>query len=516
MSNRSNSKQPETPRTNSLNISRPPQPKLLRAYSPSRDSFFDVLQEVMFDHLTVNANENDLIDRHFATVYRVEESSGFIDSLFGSGQVRVRARIDEPDNSHSTIMIPESYDDQTRINLLVEFSGDPDEIGGTPKVGDVVEVSFYNKSNKTKLVGNGLINRIVKTTNVAGVENKNSSGLFGAIASLFSPTPDSCTRPGKQRKTSIAPAGGAAISGENRAATVSDRNPRKLNSPTEDSTQAIANSRLPEQQQPANVPAGGPTPAPQQRFSNDRSTGPGPFEASPGTNQTTPSGGPNKKDPCDEQISTVGAYRARVREDRTGFFGQTRRAGGEDSNGIPFTWDKATDRRIRKLHPDARQVVADFINFSAEQGYYLRVTETYRTVQRQNELYAKGRTVRPPNGTVTKARGLPKSSIHQFGIAFDCVELAKGKDNRNNGKRFSTPGIGSSGFDKAYPKNRWQEIGAIGKQFGFVWGGNFRGFFDGPHFEVFRASASELRRKEARGQVVVDPNLGPNYKYPKF
>ena len=198
------------------------------------------------------------------------------------------------------------------------------------------------------------------------------------------------------------------------------------------------------------------------------------------------------------------------------FFGQTRRAEGEDSNGIPFTWDKATDRRIRKLHPDARQVVADFINFSAEQGYYLRVTETYRTVQRQNELYAKGRTVIPPNGTVTKARGLPKSSIHQYGIAFDCVEIAKGKDNRNNGKRFSTPGIGSTGFDKAYPKNRWQEIGAIGKQFGFVWGGNFRGFFDGPHFEVFRASASELRRKEARGQVVVDPNLGPNYKYPKF
>ena len=106
MSNRSNSKQPEIPRTNSLNVSRPPQPKLLRAYSPIRDGFFDVLQEVMFDHLTVNANENDLIDRHFATVYRVEESNGFIDSLFGSGQVRVRARIDEPDNSHSTIMIP--------------------------------------------------------------------------------------------------------------------------------------------------------------------------------------------------------------------------------------------------------------------------------------------------------------------------------------------------------------------------------------------------------------------------
>ena len=111
-----------------------------------------------------------------------------------------------------------------------------------------------------------------------------------------------------------------------------------------------------------------------------------------------------------------------------------------------------TDRRIRKLHPDARQVVADFINFSAEQGYYLRVTETYRTVQSRMNFTLKAEQLDHLMALLQKQGDSPKSSIHQFGIAFDCVELAKGKDNRNNSKRFSTPGIGSSGFDKAYPK----------------------------------------------------------------
>jgi hypothetical protein len=110
---------------------------------------------------------------------------------------------------------------------------------------------------------------------------------------------------------------------------------------------------------------------------------------------------------------------------------------------------------------------------------------------------------------------MPKSSIHQFGIAFDCVEVKNGKDVRTR-KRFNQNVSWGSGFDKRYPRSRWFEIGEIGKSFGFVWGGNFRGFFDGPHFEVFKARASQLRRKEDQGQVIVDKKLGPNYKFPKF
>jgi hypothetical protein len=514
VSDNSNPNKPNVSSTNSKLIPRPQQRKLQRPYSPGREGFFDVMQELMFDKLTGNINQSETKSSHYATVYRIDEASGFLDSLFGAGNVRVRARIDSPDVAHGAIMIPDSFEDQAKINLLVEFEGSADDLGGKPKLGDIIEVDFYNTTNKTKMYGNGRIKKIITTSKVVGLDNAGNTGIFGAIANLFSPTSDNCAKPGNPSGLKTSPAAGATLSGENRIVTVSERNPRKLNSPTEDSTEGISQSRLPENQQASNIPAGSSTPTPQDNFANSRSSGPGPFQSSPGSNQDTPNGGPKKNDPCDSQIATVGAYRARKAEERGSILG--RLTGDTNADGVPFTWDRETDRRIKKLHPDARQAVADFINFSAEQGYYLRVTETYRTIQRQSELYAKGRTVRPPNKPATYARGNPKSSIHQFGIAFDCVEVASGRDKTKKGKRFSTPGIGVSGFDKAYPKSRWQEIGAIGKQFGFVWGGNFRKLFDGPHFEVFRAKPSELRRKEARGRVVVDPDLGPNYKFPKF
>ena len=515
----SESKKPAIPKYESFGIPRPQSPNLQRPYAPGREGFFDVLQEVMFDHLKVDSQNNLTIDKHFATVYRVEQENGFLDSIFGASQVRVRARIDEPDITHSTVMIPETYDDQSRIDLLVEFSGDPDKIGGTPKLGDVIEVSFYNKANKTKLYGNGQIERIVKTTKVAGGENPGIvEGIVGKIANFFKPTPDDCTGPGNPSKSSVTPAGGAAISGENRAATVSERNPRKLNSPTEDSTAAIQNSRLPEQEQPANVPGSPPTANPDNQGVNARSAGPGPFEASPGTNATTPSGGSRKTDPCDGQILAVGNYRNQTPQGNKNVrFEQP--LGAETNSDKPEpTWDKRSDRLIKTLHPDIRKVVSQFINYAADkENIYLRVTSAYRTVQKQDSLYAVGRTVRPGAKKLTNARGLPKSSIHQFGVAFDCAEIARGRDKRT-GKSFK-----GGQWGKRFPKtpqeiSRWKEINNIAKRFGFIWGGNFRGFYDPVHFEPLRipGKAKALRKKEAAGDVFVDPDLGPNYVYPRL
>ncbi len=522
MSN-SNSKKPQYPKTNATTISRPQQPRLLRPFSPGREGFFDVLQELMFEKLTIPAKDNEVINFHIATVYKVDGGAdgSFINDFFGFNQVRVRARIDEPDTSHSTVMIPDGFDDELRIGLLVEFTGFPDEIGGIPKVGDTIEVSFYNKSNKTKLFGNGLINRIVSTSKVAGVKNKNSTSLPAPMAKIFTPTPDDCTRPGSPKKSSVAPAGGAALSGQNRAATVSDRNPRKLNSPTEDSTSAIVNSRQPEEQQPALVPPFPPTPNPNRQTDNSRSPGPGPFEASPGTNATTPSGGPIKTEPCKSKVLTIGEFRNRIKKAPRGKRRVTLtgplRGLTNTTDPLP-TWDKKTDRKIKTLHPDIRRVVSEFINYAAdEENIYLRVTSAYRTVQKQDSLYAVGRTVRPGAKKLTNAKGLPKSSIHQFGVAFDCAEFAFGRDKRT-GKRFE-----GGQWGKRFPKtpeqiSRWKEIEAIGKKFGFIWGGNFRGFYDPVHFEPVRipGKAKTLRVKEKAGDVFEDPKLGPNYVYPKL
>ena len=493
-------------RTGADLIKRPSQRKTPRPYSPGREGFLDVMQELMFQKLTVPFIEND-VTKHIAIVYRVVKEEGFL-GIFPD-MVKVRARIAGPDLAHSSFLTPKDFEDVAVINTLVEFEARLEDIGGKPpKLGDPIEVEFYNNSDKTKMYGNGIIKKLLPASKIAGKDIKSRSPK----SDLFKPAKEDCQTGG----STVKPPTGGQLLGENRPVTVSERNPRKLNSPTEDSTPAIAKSRKPN---PEDISA---TSSAEDRPQNQspvpsRSSGPGPFEPSPGSNDLPQQGGLKKPDPCESKINSVGDYNGRAGQTNSptpgGAFGGANNV--VTSGPVPKTWDRYTNRRIGKMHPDARHAVAQFINTAQEQGYYLRITETYRTVQRQNELYAKGRTTPKRGKTVTKARGLPKSSIHQFGIAFDCVEVKNGRDVRTR-KRFNQNVPWGSGFDKKYPRSRWFEVGEIGKSFGFVWGGNFRGFFDGPHFEVFKARASQLRRKEDQGQVIVDKKLGPNYKFPKF
>ena len=487
-------------------ISRPQQGRLVRPYSPGRESFLDVMQELMFDKLSAPSTVNEAT-KHVAIVYRVVKEEGFL-GIFPD-TIKVRARIAEPDLTHANFLLPDNFEDNLRINTLVEFSAKKEDLGGkTPKLGDAVEVEFYNNNYKTKMYGNGIIKKLLPSSKIAGRDTKVESPK----SDLFKPAKEDCQTGG----STVKPPTGGQLLGENKPVTVNERNPRKLNSPTEDSTPGIAQSRKPN---PEDVSAIASTEERTQNQSTvpSRSSGPGPFEPSPGSNDLPQQGGSKKPDPCESKISTVGDYNGRAGQTNSptpaGAFGRPNNV--VTSGPVPKTWDRYTNRRIGKMHPDARHTVAQFINTAQEQGYYLRITETYRTVQRQNELYAKGRTTPKRGKTVTKARGMPKSSIHQFGIAFDCVEVKNGKDVRTR-KRFNQNVSWGSGFDKRYPRSRWFEIGEIGKSFGFVWGGNFRGFFDGPHFEVFKARASQLRRKEDQGQVIIDKRLGPNYKFPKF
>ncbi len=496
-------------RTGADLISRPSQKRTPRPFSPGREGFLDIMQGLMFESLTIPAIEND-VTNHVAIVYRVVKEEGFL-GIFPD-TVKVRARIAGPDLTHSTFLTPKDYEDVAVINTLVEFQASLEDIGGkAPKLGDSIEVEFYNNADKAKMYGNGIIKKILPSSKVAGKDTKTKSSK----SNLFKPAKEDCETGG----STVKPPTGGQLLGENKPVTVSERNPRKLNSPTEDSTPAIAQSRKPN---PETVSA---TASAEDRTQNQqsqstvpsRSSGPGPFQASPVNNP--PSRGGAKSDPCESKINSVGDYNGRPGQTNSptpGGAGGSFTAPNVVTTGrVPKTWDRATDRRIKKLHPAARHAVAQFINSAQEEGYYLRVQETYRTVQRQNELYAKGRTTPKRGSTVTNARGMPKSSKHQYGIAIDVCEVKNGYDRRTR-KKFSQDVSWVSGFDKRYPKSRWYEIGELGKAFGFIWGGNFRKLFDGPHFEVFRASMKQLRRKESQGQVIVDPRLGQNYKFPKF
>lgn len=94
-------------------------------------------------------------------------------------------------------------------------------------------------------------------------------------------------------------------------------------------------------------------------------------------------------------------------------------------------------------------------------GHPIRMTEGYRSRERQAQLYAQGRTT--PGQVVTKAK--PGESLHNYGVAFDIV--------------FRKEGYGAS-------QALWQTVGSLGRKHGLEWGGDWTGFKDMPHFQIMQ------------------------------
>ena len=61
------------------------------------------------------------------------------------------------------------FNDQAFINFLPEFESTPEILGEIRKVGDPIEVSFKNPNLKTKVFGNGVINKILDRQKVLGI-----------------------------------------------------------------------------------------------------------------------------------------------------------------------------------------------------------------------------------------------------------------------------------------------------------------------------------------------------------
>lgn len=135
----------------------------------------------------------------------------------------------------------------------------------------------------------------------------------------------------------------------------------------------------------------------------------------------------------------------------------------EEYRGDNTTWDKHTNKRIPTLDSRVQKAAYGFINtVEKELGIKLRVTSALRTVAEQDALYAKG--------NVTKARG--GQSYHNYGLAIDVVEIKNGQ---------------------AIWNCDWPKISAVGKRFGFEWGGDWKNFVDKPHFQMtFGKSVRQL------------------------
>jgi len=123
------------------------------------------------------------------------------------------------------------------------------------------------------------------------------------------------------------------------------------------------------------------------------------------------------------------------------------------------------------VHPDLCKIMHEAIK---ETPIDFTITEGLRTVQRQQELYAQGRT--KPGTIVTQVDGLKKKSNHQvkddgYGYAVDLYPYLSGSVQVNAVKELKIIAA---------------HIIATAMRLGIKmdWGGSWTSFKDYPHFEL--------------------------------
>lgn len=133
-----------------------------------------------------------------------------------------------------------------------------------------------------------------------------------------------------------------------------------------------------------------------------------------------------------------------------------------------------SNRKLVNVHPYVKNKAIELIKKAYAEGIYVQITQGFRSIEEQNELYAIGRT--KPGKKVTNAKG--GQSIHNYGLAFDIVIL-----NNDGSLNWNTS-------DK-----RWKRVGQIGQSIGLEWGGTWKTFKDYPHFQyTFGLTLKDLQR----------------------
>lgn len=128
-------------------------------------------------------------------------------------------------------------------------------------------------------------------------------------------------------------------------------------------------------------------------------------------------------------------------------------------------------RDIKLCHPALQEKAERLLEDCRKKGILIKIGETLRTAEEQDELYAQGRT--KPGSIVTNARGASYSSMHQWGVAFD---FYLSMDVDGDGKASDDAFNDSTGLFK--------KVGEIGKELGLEWGGDWKSITDKPHFQL--------------------------------
>ena len=133
--------------------------------------------------------------------------------------------------------------------------------------------------------------------------------------------------------------------------------------------------------------------------------------------------------------------------------------------------DSITQSRIKLLHPALRDETTNLINqANAELRIHsqVRVTETFRTFDEENGLYAQGRTI--PGKKVTNTKG--GQSFHNYGLALDfCLIIDDNQVSWDTKKDWNGDKISD-----------WMQVVNIFIKSGWEWGGSWK-FTDNPHLQ---------------------------------
>ncbi|MEH7011352.1 M15 family metallopeptidase [Neobacillus niacini] len=148
-----------------------------------------------------------------------------------------------------------------------------------------------------------------------------------------------------------------------------------------------------------------------------------------------------------------------------------------------------------ELHPIVKDRSTQLIQQSAAKGIVIVITDDFRSVEDQDRLFEKGRTV--AGNIVTNAKG--GESYHNFGLAIDFA--------------IKTPSENVI-WDMQYDGNQngkadWNEVVELAKALGFEWGGDWTQFKDYPHLQMnFGLTLADLQngKRPADSSLTVDTN----------
>ena len=157
--------------------------------------------------------------------------------------------------------------------------------------------------------------------------------------------------------------------------------------------------------------------------------------------------------------------------------------------------DERSEKILATLRPEIIPYGRQLVLKAADAGITIKIISGLRTYEKQDDLYATGRTTGVLGKTVTNAKG--GWSNHNFGLAFD-IGVFTGEDSKN------------------YLENSpdYETVGPLGVALGLDWGGNWIDKKDYPHYELrppWAAGMSEtnflrgLRGRKASGKDLFAP-----------